>query len=167
MNVSTVDWQWPNPHLKAITVKAEHTDRLGHTNNVRYLEWLEGIAWDHIEALGCGWEVKEELGKAMAIVRTEIDYLSASYEGDQLLLGTWITSSDMRLQSARHFQLIRPADGKTVLRAKMDFACISLKTGRPTKMPAEFVVAHEKGLQQSQVQMDNSSVGRVSNPTRC
>ncbi len=145
-----INWLWPNPHLKEIEVTAEQTDRLGHTNNVRYLEWLEGIAWSHIEALGCGWEVKDALGKAMAIVRTEIDYLSASYAGDELLLGTWITSSDMKLQSTRHFQLINTSNGKTILKAKMDFACISLKTGRPAKMPEEFIAAHEKGLAQSQ-----------------
>ncbi len=149
MSEETPNWHWPNPHLKDIEVKAEHTDRLGHTNNVRYLEWLEAIAWSHIDALGCGWDVKEQLGKAMAIIRTEIDYLSASYEGDKLLLGTWITSSDMRFKSSRHFQLINVGDGKTVLKAKMDFACISLKNGRLSTMPEEFIAAHEKGLKQS------------------
>lgn len=146
MNDPAIEWQWPDPYLEEIIVKSEHADRLGHTNNVRYLEWLEGIAWSHIEALGCGWDVKESLGKAMAIIRTEIDYLSASYAGDVLLLGTWITSSDLKLQSTRHFQLVNQATGKTILKAKMDFACISLKTGRPSKMPEAFVVAHQKGL---------------------
>ncbi|MFD2229507.1 acyl-CoA thioesterase [Alkalimarinus sediminis] len=149
MNKKSIEWQWPNPYLDEITVKSEHTDRLGHTNNVRYLEWLERIAWSHIEALGCGWEVKEALGKAMVIIRTEIDYLSASYEGDVLILGTWITSSDLKLQSTRHFQLINRSTGKTILNAKMDFACISLKTGRPSKMPEAFIAAHEKGLRAS------------------
>jgi len=143
------NWLWPNPHLKDIVVKGEHTDKLGHTNNVRYLEWLEAGAWDHIARLGCSWEVKEKLGKAMVIVRTEIDYLSASYEGDHLLLGTWITDSDLKLKSSRHFQIIRLSDSSTVLKAKMDFVCISLKSGRPTKMPEIFIAAHEEGLLQS------------------
>lgn len=151
MTETNHNWLWPNPHLKDIEVKTEHTDKLGHTNNVRYLEWLEAIAWDHIEALGCSWEIKKKLGKAMAIVRTEIDYLSASYENDHLLLGTWITYSDMKLKSSRHFQIVRVADGSTVLKAKMDFVCISLKSGRPAKMPEVFVTAHEKGLLQSGV----------------
>jgi acyl-CoA thioester hydrolase len=144
-------WQWPNPYITQIRVEGLHTDRLGHTNNVRYLEWLEAIAWEHIDSLGCGWSVNKSLGKAMAIIRTEIDYLFASYEGDKLLLGTWITHSDMRLQSSRHFQLIRPIDGKTILNAKMKFACISLKTGKPSKMPEAFIKAHEKGLIQTGV----------------
>ena len=143
-----LNWQWPNPHTQEIVVSSVHTDRLGHTNNVRYLEWLEGIAWEHMDTLGCGWEVKEKLGRALAIIRTEIDYLSASYKGDQLILGTWVTSSDRRFQCDRHFQLVRLLDAKTILKAKMGFACIDLKTGSPSKMPDEIKTALEKGLAQ-------------------
>lgn len=143
---STIQWQWPNPHIQKIVVSDEHTDRLGHTNNVRYLEWMESIAWEHIESLGLSWELKKQLGKAMAIVRTEIDYMSASYAGDQLVLGTWITHSDLKFQSTRHFQLVRASDRKTIVQAKMQFACISLKSGKLSKMPQEFIDAHQKGL---------------------
>jgi len=149
MAQQNIHWQWPNPHTKEIIVTSEHTDRLGHTNNVRYLEWLEGIAWEHMETLGCSWEIKEKLGKALAITRTEIDYLSASYEGDRLILGTWVTSNDRRVQCSRHFQLVRESDAKTILKAKMSFACISLKNGLPSKMPTEIITALEKGLAQS------------------
>lgn len=147
MNKANIDWQLPNPYLKEIRVKAEHTDKLGHTNNVRYLEWLESISWQHIEALGCGWDLSEQRGKAMAIVRTEIDYLGASYENEELCLATWITSSDMRLQSSRRFQLVRLSDQKTILKAKMNYVCISLKSGKPAKMSKEMIEAHELGLQ--------------------
>jgi len=142
------NWQWQNPHTQEIIVTSAHTDRLGHTNNVRYMEWLEDIAWEHMETLGCDWEIKEKLGKALAIIRTEIDYLSASYEGDRLILGTWVTSNDRRFQCSRHFQLIRESDAKTILDAKMAFACIALKNGLPSKMPEEIITALEKGLVQ-------------------
>ena len=49
MDETPLGWQWPQPYLETILVKASDTDRLGHTNNVRYLEWLEGIAWGHFE----------------------------------------------------------------------------------------------------------------------
>lgn len=125
-------------------------DRLGHTNNGRYLAWLEDIAWNHIEALGCGWDQKQATGKAMAIIRTEIDYLAATYEGDALMLGTWITESDFKVRSVRHFQLVRVADNKTVLKARMLFSCISLKSGFVARMSPELVDAHKKGVEQSQ-----------------
>lgn len=143
-------WQYSNPYLQDITVKPEHTDRLGHTNNVRYIEWLEAISWQHIEELGCGWDITERLGKAMAIIRTEIDYIGASYAGEQLCLGTWITSSDLRFQSTRHFQLLRSSDKKTILNAQVNYVCISLTSGKPTRMPKEMIEAHELGLQKIQ-----------------
>ncbi len=123
-----------------------HTDRLGHTNNVRYLEWLEQIAWEHIDLLGFGWDAHEASGRAMAIVRTEIDYRLSSYPGEQLILGTWITGSDLKLHSQRHFQLFRESDQKLILEACMRFTCINLKSGRPGRMSADLIAAHENGL---------------------
>lgn len=144
---SPLNWQQPDPFVHRLTVKPEDTDRLGHTNNVRYLAWLEQIAWDHITHLGCGWEQMERSGHAMAITRTELNYRFASYAGDQLQLGTWVTAHDGRFKCARAFQLIRERDAKTLLTAEMQFACIDLKNGRPAKMPEDFIAALDRGLQ--------------------
>ncbi len=139
-------WQFQNVFAKQLQVKPEDTDRLGHTNNVSYLRWLEAIAWDHMEHLECGWQVNERLGKAMAITRSEMDYLAASYQDEVLMLGTWITQSDYRLTSERTFQLFRPADTKLLLTAKMQFACIDLTSGRASKMPLELIEAHKSAI---------------------
>ena len=79
-------------------------------------------------------------------MRTEVDYLSASHEGEKLILGTWITESDGRLYSARAFQLVRMSDGKTVMRALSRYACIHLTTGKPGRMPKSFVEAHDQAI---------------------
>ncbi len=39
----------------------------------------------------------------------------------------------------RAFQVIRPADGATLLRARMSFACIEISSGKPRRMPIEFI----------------------------
>mgnify|MGYP000498284320 CR=1 FL=1 len=64
----------------------------------------------------------ERLSRAMAITRTEIDYLAASYEGDELLLATWIAQSDQRLTSSRRFQLVRLNDNKTIIKRLINTA---------------------------------------------
>jgi acyl-CoA thioester hydrolase len=99
------------------------------------------------------WELHEKTGKAMAITRTEIDYLASANAGDQLVLGTWLTDYDGRFRSARQFQLVRPSDGKTLVRAVSTHACVDLKSQRPARAPKEFaeilgsaVVAGGKGL---------------------
>lgn len=144
------DWDRPRPFTMDVVVQAAETDRLGHTNNVSYLRWTEDISWQHIEPLGMGWSVQEKLGKAMAIVHTEVDYLQASYAGDELILGTWITELDRRLGSSRAFQLRDVNSGETLLRAIARYICIDLKSGRPSRMPEAFVSAHQQALKQWQ-----------------
>lgn len=134
----TLEWDLPSPFTLNITVSPEDTDRLGHANNVVYLRWLEEVSWAHIESLGMTWALHEETGKAMAITRTEIDYLASANAGDHLVLGTWLTDFDGRFRSARQFQLIRETDGKTLVRALSTHACVDMKTQRPSRMPAEF-----------------------------
>jgi acyl-CoA thioester hydrolase len=123
-----MQWDYPDPFIMDITVSKDDTDRLGHTNNQVYLKWFEQISWLHIEPRGMPWSLQEELGKAMAITRTEIDYKAASYAGEALQVATWITHSDGRLLTSRGFQIIRLSDKKTLVRAKSYYACIDLKT---------------------------------------
>ena len=137
--MSAVDilWDFANPFVMDIQVEAHETDRLGHTNNQVYLKWMEEISWLHIEPEGLPWSLQEKLGKSMAITRTEIDYVAASYVGDELRLATWVTHCDGRLTSTRHFQLVRISDGKTMARANSRYACIDLQSGKPARMPKE------------------------------
>ena len=148
-----IDWDLPAPFTIEIAVRPEDTDRLWHANNVVYVRWLEDVSWAHIESLGMTWELHEKTGKAMAITRTEIDYLASANAGDQLVLGTWLTDYDGRFRSARQFQLVRPSDGRTLVRAVSTHACVDLKSQRPARAPKEFaeilgsaVVAGGKGL---------------------
>ena len=134
-----LNWDLPDPFTLSIDVLPDDTDRLGHANNVVYVRWLEDISWAHIESLGMTWSVHEQTGKAMAITRTEIDYLASANAGDRLVLGTWLTDFDGRFRSARQFQLIRESDGKTLIRALSTHACVNMKSQRPSRMPAEFI----------------------------
>lgn len=144
--MSDLSWDLPDPFTMPIRVAVEDIDRLGHTNNQVYLRWLEELSWRHVESLGFGWEAYEQHGLAMAIRRTEIDYLGACYAGDELIMGTWITDCDGRLSSERKFQLLRVEDGRTMLRAKVTYVCIELKSGKPRRMPPEYVAFHEQAL---------------------
>lgn len=139
-----MQWDYLDPFVINLNVAESDTDRLGHTNNQVYLKWFEEISWLHIESNGLPWTLQKELGKAMAITRTEIDYLAASYVGESLQVGTWITHSDGRLLTTREFQIIRVSDDKTLARAKSYYACIDLKSGRPSRMPAVIAGVLEK-----------------------
>ena len=140
-------WDLSNPFVIDIEVAADDIDGLGHANNAVYVSWLERCAWRHSQFLGLDLAEYRRLDRAMAVLRHEIDYLASAYEGQQLQMATWIVESDQRLKMDRCFQLIRPADGVTLLRAKTTFVCIELSSGKPKRMPAEFVEGYGAALQ--------------------
>ena len=138
MQTGFLNWDHPDPHVMPITVTDEHIDVMGHTNNVVYLQWLEQVAWSHSESLGLDWELYRQLNRALVARRHEIDYLAATFAGEELLLGTWITGNDRKLTVTRQYQIIRPRDGATVLRGQTFWVCIDLESGKPRRMPTEF-----------------------------
>ena len=101
-------WDLATPFIIDLQVGAEDIDGLGHANNAVYVSWLERCAWRHSQRLGLDLTEYRRLDRAMAVVRHEIDYLAAGYEGDELQLATWIVDWDQRLKMTRRFQLVRP-----------------------------------------------------------
>lgn len=143
IEIQQLNWDYGTPPFHQwITVGPDHIDIMGHTNNVVYVSWLEQAAWGHSQALGLGWERYQACNRAMVARRHEVDYLGATFQGDQLVMGTWITENDAKLSILRRYQLIRPADGATVLRGCTRWVCVAVDSGRPKRMPEEFVLAY-------------------------
>ena len=132
-------WDHPGPHTLQTRVEAGDIDGLDHTNNAVYVKWCEQVAWSHSVALGLDLKAYRALDRAMAITHSEYNYLQASREGDDIIAGTWIVSWDGKLTMARRFQVIRLNDGATLMRGAMRFACIEISTGRPRRLPREFI----------------------------
>jgi acyl-CoA thioester hydrolase len=128
----------PAPHVVELTVRAEDIDAYGHVNNGVYLSWLDRAAWSHSAALGVPLERCLALRRGMAAQRIEIDYLRAAVQGDVVQAATWIVSADARLRAERRFQIRRGSDGQTLARARVDYVCINLDSGRAARMPAIF-----------------------------
>lgn len=140
--IGSLLWDHTDPFIVETQVQAQDIDGLRHTNNAVYVKWCERAAWSHSVALGLDLEQYELLDRAMVITRSEFDYLAASKEGDEVAVATWIVAWDKKLTMKREFQVIRKADQITVLRAKMNFACIEMSTGKPRRLPHEFVAGY-------------------------
>lgn len=136
-------WDHPSPFIHEIRVEPQHIDDFQHTNNVVYLSFMARTAWEHSKALGLDFAAYKALNRGMVIRRHEMDYLAPSHEGDRVLCATWITGNDGRLRLRRRFQFIKPATGQTLLRGMSEFVCINIESGRPTRMPPEFLAAYK------------------------
>lgn len=139
-------WDYPSPHTLTVTPMPEDIDGLNHTNNAVYVKWCEQVAWSHSEHLGLSLDDYRRLDRAMAIRRSEYDYILATYLGERLTLGTWLVGCDGSASMERRFQIIRSGDGATVLRGRWDLVCIQLSNGRVRRMPAEFTDAYIPAL---------------------
>lgn len=133
------NWDYPGPFTLNRRVCADDIDGLEHTNNTVYVKWCEQVAWAHSVSLGLDLDVYRQMDRAMAITYSDYHYLQASREGDEIIAATWIVNWDKRLTMQRRFQIIRVSDGVTLLRGGMRFACIEISSGRPRRLPREFI----------------------------
>lgn len=147
MKQPTHAWDHPSPFLIEVTAKQADIDSYQHVNNSVYVRWLDDCARQHSLAAGIDTEQADQLGYGMAVRDSHITYYAAAYLGDELLVANWLTRNDFRLRATRHFQILRPADGATLLRADLDYVCIKLATGKPSRMPALFRAKYGPGLE--------------------
>jgi acyl-CoA thioester hydrolase len=128
----------PSPHCIELTVSSADIDAYQHVNNAVYVEWCDRAAWHHSAALGLPIERCLELDRGMAVVRTSIEYLRPALADDVVTIATWLLPAESRLCVRRRFQILRKADGVTLARAEIEYACIVLSSGKPSRWPAEF-----------------------------
>jgi acyl-CoA thioester hydrolase len=137
-----VQFDHPAAHVVELAVQPEDIDVYEHVNNAVYLTWLDRAAWSHSAALGVPLGQCVALRRGMAAHRIEIEYLRAAVRGDVVLAATWIVGTDGRLRAQRRFQVRRKGDGETLARARIDYVCISLDSGRAVRMPESFARAY-------------------------
>ena len=123
-------------------MQPEDIDAYQHVNNAVYLTWLDRAAWSHSTALGVPLGQCVALRRGMAAHRIEIEYRRAAVRGNVVQAATWIVNTDGRLRAERRFQVLRQADGETLARARIDYVCINLDTGRAVRMPESFARAY-------------------------
>jgi acyl-CoA thioester hydrolase len=137
-----VQFDHPAAHVVELAVQPEDIDAYEHVNNAVYLSWLDCAAWSHSAALGVPLGQCLALRRGMAAQRIEIEYLRAAVRGDVVRTATWIASTDGRLRAERRFEIQRVADGETLARARIDYVCINLDSGRAVRMPESFARAY-------------------------
>ena len=135
-------WDLPQPHVVPWRVAPSDIDAFGHANNAVYVQWLDQAAWSHSADLGLPVDRCVALDRGMVVVRTTLAYLRPALLANELSIGTWITTSSSRLRVERRFQILRSSDGVTIARARIEYACVELSTGRPARWPAEFSNAY-------------------------
>jgi acyl-CoA thioester hydrolase len=132
------DWDLPLPFVALLTVSTADIDAYDHVNNAVYMTWFDRAAWEHSAALGLPIEKCLQLDRGMAVLRSLIAYLRPALMGDRIRVATWLLPADGKLRVRRRFQVRREQDRETLARADIEYACIQLSSGRPSRWPPEF-----------------------------
>lgn len=113
-------------------------DGAGHVNNAMYMAYFEecGVR----VAAAHGWPMARmfEAGFGIVARRYRIEYQQPALFGDELELATWIAEVK-RSSAVRYYAMNRASDGALVARAHVTWVWIDLKTGRPIRVPADFM----------------------------
>lgn len=132
-------WLYDKPFIETFTVCEQHIDALGHTNNNVYSSWCEETAWKHSASLGLDASDYQRLDRAMAIQKADYQYHLPSFDGETLVIGTWLTGVERKLTMERSFQVFNQNSGELVFQGQWQLVCIKLSSNKPAKMPPEFI----------------------------
>jgi len=122
-----------DPYELPIEIRPEDIDRLGHVNNVVYVEWIQAAAIAHWRVLATPAQQAEV---AWVVVRHEIDYKRPARPGDGIVARTWVGLAS-RNTFERHTEILRAADRKLLARARTLWCPVNPTTGRPVPVSAE------------------------------
>ncbi len=135
-------WPVAAPFVERRTAGDGDIDEFGHVNNVRYVAWALEVAWAHSQSLGLGFDDYRRLGVGCVVWRHEFDYVAPVIVGQSVDVGTWIAENDGRARMLRAFEMRDAKSGRTVLRGQTRFVTVDMTSGRPVRMPPEFVSAY-------------------------
>jgi thioesterase-3 len=118
-----------------ITVRGFHIDVFGHTNNARYLEFMEIARWDALQPIiATGFFAKRNLG--FVIVNININYRAASFVNDILEVKTVMKNIGNRSITVRH-DVYDKTKGHAVCDADVTFVIMDLKIRKSVVLEGE------------------------------
>lgn len=106
-------------------------DAMEHVNNVVYLQWVQDVAQQHWVSKTTA-ELRAQY--AWVVVNHFIEYKLPAFEGDVLVLETWVERYS-NVTSERHTNITRKADNQLLVTAKTTWCLIDKSTGKPARIP--------------------------------
>ena len=118
-----------------IAALPEHIDELGHVNNAVWVQWIQDVALAHWHGVA---DPAHRDAYIWVIVRHEIDYLRAVFEGEIVTGRTWVGEAPRGAKFERHMEFVGE-DGKIRVRATTVWAIVDKASGRPLRVPPEVI----------------------------
>ena len=123
-----------NKHFNfSFTVDNTSIDILNHVNNVTYLKWAQTVAEKHWKIISTA-EINNKF--VWVVIRHEVDYFSAAYLNDKIVLKTWIGES-YGVKSDRYVNILK--EGKVICSVKTTWCLLDKKSMKPVRIPNDIM----------------------------
>jgi acyl-CoA thioester hydrolase len=119
-------------------VRQYELDVLGHVNNAVYLNWVEQVAIDHVEALGFGRSWSQRHGGAWVVREHDVTYHRPIEYGDVVLVTT-LPQELGGVRGLRRTEIHRESDGALTTEVLTQWIWVRASDGRPMRVPAELL----------------------------
>lgn len=118
-----------------LLVKPDDIDALEHVNNVRYVQWVQDAAEAHWNELATQ-TLKERY--IWMVLRHDIQYKGQAFEGDSLLINTYVTKSE-GVTSTRVVEISQEDNNKLLVKATTQWCLLNKDTKRPARLTPELI----------------------------
>lgn len=124
-------------------VRQYELDQFGHVNNAVYLNWIEQVATDHVEALGFGRDWAARHGGAWVVREHHVTYHRPVRYGEVVLVTTLPQRLD-GVRGLRRTEIHRESDGTLLMEADTVWVWVDVAGGRPRRIPADLLRFFER-----------------------
>ena len=119
-------------------VRQYELDLLGHVNNAVYLNWVEQVAVEHVEALGFGRAWASARDGAWVVREHHVTYHAAARYGDVVLVTT-IPLDIGGVRGLRRTEIRTEAGGALLTEVETLWIWVRASSGRPARVPADLI----------------------------
>jgi acyl-CoA thioester hydrolase len=112
-----------------------HIDFMRHVNNSVYVQWMEVMRCQFLDAVGLSVPMIEQLGFGPVLVETHITYKKELRLGDEVHIEMWL--SELSGVSAWMEFVFLNGKGELVATGRQRGVFIEIRTGRPRRLTPE------------------------------
>ncbi|MBE6350635.1 MAG: acyl-CoA thioesterase [Spirochaetaceae bacterium] len=124
-------------HIAELKVRSYECDSYNHVNNANYLNYLEFGRMEYLNAIGFDYNGVVAAGYYLYVTHIDIYYKASAFLNEELFVE--VIPTKLKKISGEFKQKIYKKDGTVCVEATVSWATVNT-SGRPSKLPEEFIV---------------------------
>jgi acyl-CoA thioester hydrolase/thioesterase-3 len=125
-----------------LTIRPDDIDMNNHVHNSKYLDYVLAARYDQMRK---DYKVTMEdflsRGFTWVVSNVNINYKRALVLTDKLIVRTQVDSFN-RSQSIVNFEIVKKENGKVAADGQFVYTMINVETGRPAKIPEDYIAKY-------------------------